>query len=169
MFLIQTNEKSRGWKYPTFLWLTWCRVYSWDKMGKKAHPIYQNPAMTASTYVKPKVVLFMEKKRGSRKIKTKTPPQTYSNLHIHTHSHMDALIPIYPSKPPSTHLNPILITATSTYTPTLTYTHFLSRLHTCNQRALGLPLCFINDTMILQQLEDRKLSLESHIKRVKSS
>lgn len=66
-----------------------------------------------------------EEKRGSRKIKTKPPPQTYSNLHMHTFSHIDALVPIYPSKPPSTRLSTMLITTAGTNAPAPTQTAFL--------------------------------------------
>jgi len=99
MFLMQKNEKSRGWKYPRFLWHARCRFYCWDKMGKKAYPIYQNPAMTVSTCVKPKVILFMKKRVGRSKQKQHLRPTL--KLHIHTlcFSHRCTLIPVYSSKP----------------------------------------------------------------------
>lgn len=59
IFLIQKNEKSRG----EVSLADNMQVLLLGQDGKKAYPIYENPAMTATTYVEPKVVLFMEKKR----------------------------------------------------------------------------------------------------------
>lgn len=130
---------------------------------KKAHPIHQNPSMTASTYVKPKVVFSWgeKKKRGSRKIKTKTPSQTYSNLHIHTLSHRDALVPIYPSKPPSTHLNTRLITTAGTEAPALTDARSLTHIPVSGPWAVRLSLHFSHDTMMLRQPEVREMFIQS--------
>lgn len=97
---------------------------------EKKHTLYIKILLWLKAHMLNPKLFCSWKKRGSRKIKTKTPPQTYSNLHNHTLSHMDALTPIYPSKPPSTHLNPIVITTTSTYAPTLTYILTFSLIYT---------------------------------------
>lgn len=141
--------------------------------GKKHTPYIEILLWLQARMLNPK--LFSSwKKRGSRKIKTKTSSQTYSNLHIHTLSFSHRCsYSIYPSKPPSTHLNTILITAMSTHAPTFTYTHFLSHPHIYTYVIHGLSvylsLCFSHDTMILQQLDGRETFIESCSNRVKSS
>lgn len=74
--------------------------------------------------------LFSPWKKGrSRKIKTKThhlkPTLTY--IFTHVLSHIDALIPIYHSKPPPKYYPHHCYT--STYASTVPYTHFICHQH----------------------------------------
>lgn len=150
MFLIQKNEKSRCWKYSRFLQHTRCSFYCWDKMGNIAYPIHQNPAVTARTYVKPKVVFFMEKKEQEDQNKN-----TISNLLQPTYSHTFFLTQmlLFPSTTASLHLNTILTTTTlahmhhHSHTLTLSSTHIY--IYVIHGLLVLLSLCFSYDKMIL--------------------
>lgn len=139
-------------------------------MGKKHNPYIKILLWLQAHMLNPKLFFHREKKkRGSRKIKTKTPSQTYSNLHIHIFSHIDALVPIYPSKPPSLCLNRLLITTAGTHAPALTQTPFLTHMHVSSPWAVCLSLHSSHDTVMAPQPEDREMFIQSPGRKVQQT